>query len=130
MPQILEFQVIPGEQGRGVRLVVNENVYTRPALRRGFLPRAPGRIPNWACSTQRFIPIVVGPRSFVLADHLAYLPLFLSRLLQEEDLEQWSPTWIPVNRWPLGIRIEMTPLDTDAGTPETDDRDRAGARRP
>ena len=30
LPQILEFQVIPGEQGNGFRLVVNENVYTGP----------------------------------------------------------------------------------------------------
>ena len=31
MPQILEFQVIPGADGRGVRLVVNEHPYTGPA---------------------------------------------------------------------------------------------------
>src|SRR5205814_2063081 len=29
-PRILEFQVIPGENGKGVRLIVNENLYTGP----------------------------------------------------------------------------------------------------
>jgi prepilin-type N-terminal cleavage/methylation domain-containing protein len=113
LPQILEFQVIPGEE-RGVRLVVNENLYSGPRSAGAFC-LGPGRDPELGVETQRFIPIVVGPRSFVLADHLASCHFSYLGPVQDKDLEQWSPSWIPINRWPLGIRIEMAPLDTDAG---------------
>lgn len=113
LPQILEFQVIPGEE-RGVRLVVNENLYTGP-LSAGAFCLGPGQDPELGVQTQRFIPIVVGPRSFVLADHLAYCRFSYLGVLTNQTLEQWSPAWIPINRWPLGIRIEMASLDTDAG---------------
>lgn len=112
LPQILEFQVIPGEE-RGVRLVVNENLYSGP-LSAGAFSLGPGQDPELGVETQRFIPIVVGPRSFVLADHLAYCHFsYLGTLPNKE--EQWSAAWIPINQWPLGIRIEMASLDTDAG---------------
>lgn len=113
LPQILEFQVIPGEE-RGVRLVVNENLYTGP-LSAGAFCLGPGQDPELGVQTQRFIPIVVGSRSFVLADHLAYCRFSYLGVLANQTLEQWSPAWIPINRWPLGIRIEMASLDTDAG---------------
>jgi hypothetical protein len=113
LPQILEFQVIPGEE-RGVRLVVNENLYSGP-LSAGAFCLGPGQDPELGVQTQRFIPIVVGPRSFVLADHLAYCRFSYLGTLPNKDVEQWSPAWIPINRWPLGIRIEMASLDTDAG---------------
>ena len=112
LPQILEFQVIPGEE-RGVRLVVNENLYSGP-LSAGAFCLGPGQDPELGVQTQRFIPIVVGPRSFVLADHLAYCRFSYLGALPNKDVEQWSPAWIPINRWPVGIRIEMTSLDTDA----------------
>ena len=112
LPQILEFQVIPGEE-RGVRLVVNENLYSGP-LSAGAFCLGPGQDPELGVDTQRFIPIVVGPRSFVLADHLAYCRFSYLGPLPDKSLEQWSPAWIPINRWPLGIRIEMASLDTDA----------------
>ncbi len=38
MPQILEFQVIPGADNRGVRLVVNERPYTGAASAGALLP--------------------------------------------------------------------------------------------
>jgi len=113
LPQILEFQIIPGEE-RGVRLVVNENLYSGP-LSAGAFCLGPGQDPELGVQTQRFIPIVVGPRSFVLADHLAYCHFSYLGPLPNKETEQWSPAWIPINRWPLGIRIEMASLDTDAG---------------
>jgi len=114
LPQILEFQIIPGEQGRGVRLVVNENLYSGPRSA-GVFCLGPGRDPEIGVETQRFIPIVVGPRSFVLADQLAYCRFSYLGPVQDEDLERWLPAWTPMNRWPLGIRIEMAALDTGAG---------------
>ena len=74
-PQILELFVIPGEDGNGVRLVVNEIPYAgpsggrsavpgdgaRPADRRHrahFAPPIPGRIPS--CSPTSW-PTAVSP---------------------------------------------------------------------
>src|SRR4051794_12607344 len=43
-PRILEFQVIPGENGQGVRLIVNEHLYTGP-LSTGILCAGTGPDP-------------------------------------------------------------------------------------
>jgi general secretion pathway protein J len=114
LPQILEFQVIPGENGRGVRLVVNENIYTGPRSA-GVFCLGPGADPELGGAAQRFVPIVVGPRSFVLADKLAECHFSYLGSRSDQDLEQWLPAWTPINRWPLGIRIQIAPLDIDAG---------------
>lgn len=100
-PRILEFQVIPGDQGPGVRLVVNEHLYSgSPSTGRfcaGFL---------------RFYPVQIGADSFVLADKLAHCRFFYR---QEMDLPQ-RPLWHP--RWtkeftPSAVRIDMAPLEAD-----------------
>jgi general secretion pathway protein J len=114
LPQILELQVIPGEQGRGVRLVVNENLYSGPRSAGAFC-LGPGRDPELGVQTQRFLPITVGPTSFVLADHLAYCNFSYLGALQDKALEQWSPAWVPMDRWPLGIRLQMAPLENEGG---------------
>jgi prepilin-type N-terminal cleavage/methylation domain-containing protein len=112
LPQVLEFQVIPGEEGQGVRLVVNENPYTGPRSA-GVFSLGTGPDPELGVVTQRFLPVVVGPRSFVLADRLAYCRFSYLGLLPGRPVERWQPGWIPVNQWPLGIRIEMASLDKD-----------------
>ena len=111
IPQILEFQVIPGDQGRGVRLVVNENPYTGPRSAGAFC-LGPGPDPELGVSAQRFPPISVGPASFVLADRLAYCRFSFLGISADKNFEQWLPNWI-LARWPSGIRIEMASLDTD-----------------
>src|SRR6185369_11613449 len=70
-PQILELFVIPGEEGRGVRLVVNEMPYTGP-LTAGEICPGMMQDPETGAPVPRFAPVVAGPRSFVLADKLAY----------------------------------------------------------
>jgi len=115
MPQILEFQVIPGEEGRGVRLVVNENIYTGPRSA-GRFSRGPGTDPQLGVLTQLFLPISVGPQSFVLADRLAYCRFSYLGMLPGMLVEQWKPAWVPVDHWPMAIRIEMASLDSDPGT--------------
>jgi prepilin-type N-terminal cleavage/methylation domain-containing protein len=113
LPQVLEFQVIPGEEGRGVRLVVNETPYTGPRAAGAFC-LGPGPDPELGVTAQRFRPISTGPNSFVLADRLAYCRFaFLGKPPLSAALEQWMSNWI-FPGWPQGIRIELAPLDADA----------------
>ena len=79
-PQILEFQVIAGALGEGVRLVVNEHLYTGPPAAGVFCL---GLRPDdqLGVSVPVFRPIAVGPGSFVLADRLAFCRFsYLERL--------------------------------------------------
>ena len=111
IPQTLEFQVIPGEAGRGVRLVVNETAYTGPRSP-GVFCLGLGPDAELGVSVQRFLPISIGSNSFVLADRLAYCRFSFLGSAPEKNLEQWLPNWI-YPKWPAGIRIEMASLDTD-----------------
>jgi len=104
-PMILEFQVIPGENGAGVRLVVNEHWYTGPRSTGLFCV---GGGPEGA----RFTPIQIGGGSFVIADKLAYCR-FSFREPPRPPLEpRWVTHWIlPV--LPAAIRIDLAPLSPD-----------------
>ena len=103
LPRILEFQVVPGEGGKGVRLIVNENLYTGPASA-GFF--CLGRIGD----SFQFRPIETGPRSFVLADRLAVCRF--SYQAKPPVPVEWTSVWI-LPTWPAAIRIEMAPLDDE-----------------
>jgi prepilin-type N-terminal cleavage/methylation domain-containing protein len=101
-PQILALMVIPGEDGVGVRLVVNETPYTGAA--------AAGR---FCTAAGQFVPAEAGPGSFVLADKLAYCRFsYLSAATPGSPQPGWKAAW-NTQAWPLGIRIEMAPLATD-----------------
>jgi general secretion pathway protein J len=111
-PQILELTVIPGDQGRGVRLIVNEIPYSPDTS--GML--CTGRVtdPETHVSLPRFRPIEAGPNSFVLADKLEFCRfVFLQPALPPALRETWRPKWV-LPRWPLAVRIEMAPLAVDA----------------
>ena len=102
LPQILEIFVIPGANGRGVRLVVNEIPYAGPA--------AAGRL---CLGINRYLPASPSPKSFVLADQLAFCRF--SYLDQEPDGSKpafWTPLFAGKN-WPKAIRVEMAPLEPD-----------------
>src|SRR6185312_11992589 len=60
-PQIVALQVIPGADGRGVRLIVNETPYTGPEQAGQMITSID---PD---STVNFAPVVAGSQSFVLA---------------------------------------------------------------
>ena len=112
LPRILELQVIPGEDGIGVRLVVNELPYTTnrlPGLCLGVIndPQTGDPIPQFA-------PVAIGPGSFVLADKLAFCHFEYHR---EVDPTQPKPDWIPIwsgEMLPDAVRIDMAPLNAKA----------------
>jgi prepilin-type N-terminal cleavage/methylation domain-containing protein len=111
MPQILEFQVIPGDNMRGVRLIVNEHLYTGSlGAGRFCLGMAPD--PATGMSLPRFLPVQTGPRSFVLADKLAFCRFLFREVLPEPPYQKWVTRWVQ-QYWPSAIRIEMTPLEAD-----------------
>ena len=105
LPRILELQVIPGEGGRGVRLVVNELLYSGP-ISAGFFCLGPGS------DGFHFRAIEIGPRSFVLADRLAMCRFSYQDKLPGPADPKWTVLWTQP-RWPAAIRVEMAPLDDD-----------------
>ncbi len=113
-PQVVELFVAPRPEG-GVRLLVNEIPYTGPAGA-GFLCRPPAPDPATGGFMPVFPPPLPGPRSFVLADRLAYCRF----LYLEDDMvyrQEWAPAWKRMDLWPAAIRIEMASLDPSPGSP-------------
>lgn len=109
--RLLEFQVIPREDGRGVRLVVNDHVYTGP--------RSAGQVclgyqpdPVTGGRILRFLPIQPGPYSFVLADRLAYCRFYYREAMQPPIHERWVQRWM-TPQWPSGVRVEMALVEPD-----------------
>jgi prepilin-type N-terminal cleavage/methylation domain-containing protein len=112
MPMILEYQVIAGEKGQGVRLVVNERWYTGPRGA-GLLCAGMGADPLTGAPAPLFAPIQIGAGSFVLADKLAYCRLSYRELLPPPDVDRWVLRWVkPV--LPSAVRVEMAPLVPDS----------------
>jgi general secretion pathway protein J len=108
-PRVLEFAVIPGENGEGVRLIVNESLYTGPVGPRvSCLGMAADPMTNM--TVPRFPPIEAGPNSFVLADKLAHCRFTYRRVMPPPVLEVWQPGWGRTKDWPSAIRIDMAPL--------------------
>lgn len=110
-PQTIEFTVVPGKDGRGVMLVVNEHLYTGPRGA-GLFCLGSEFDPELGRPAPRFRPIEVGPRSFVLADKLAFCRFAYRELMPPPVLERWIPRWT-APQWPAGVRIEMAPLEPD-----------------
>ena len=112
--RMLEYQVILGESGRGVRLIVNEGLYTGPRAAGDLCvglapdPVAGGIVP-------RFLPIEAGPASFVVADKLAVCRFSFRDPLPPERPPRWVLRWTKPYL-PDAIRIEMAPLEPDSAS--------------
>ena len=111
LAMILEFQVIPGEDSEGVRLVVNERMYTGPRGAGQFCAGF-GADPATGAQGPLFVPIQIGAGSFVLADKLAFCRFSFRDTAPPPDFFKWIVHWVkPV--LPNAIRIEMAPLKPD-----------------
>ncbi len=108
-PKLLEFQIIPGAEGRGVRLIVNELPYTGPASA-GQSCVALAADPVSGFLLPQFQPVLASPQSFVLADKLAFCRFSYLERAKPPDIDQWHPLWA-LPQWPAGIRVEMAPLE-------------------
>jgi hypothetical protein len=106
-------QVIPGEKNEGVRLVVNETVYTgseqagREIVSIEQNPTTPPTI--------HYRGVEAGSQSFVLADRLAYCRFSYLELRYEAPFRVWRTDFPLVNAFPMAVRIEMAPLDQKPG---------------
>jgi hypothetical protein len=110
-PQIAELFIIPAQDGRGVRLVLNERPYRNrydAGLLCQVLPGDPVNGPQVA-----FPPPQPTPRTFVLADNLERVSFAYQELLRGDPFERWSDSWARPNKFPSGVRIEMVPLRSD-----------------
>jgi prepilin-type N-terminal cleavage/methylation domain-containing protein len=112
IPRILEFQIIPGGDAGGVRLIVNEWPYTGPASA-GIMVTGRSTIDGLGLMTT-FRPIEAGPNSFILADKLASCRFLYQEIRPQPEYQRWDETWI-LPTWPRAIRIEMLPLTAEPG---------------
>jgi prepilin-type N-terminal cleavage/methylation domain-containing protein len=110
-PRVLELQVMPRDPEPGVRLVVNESLYTGPM---STAAQCMGMQPDPASGLLLpvFRPIEIGPRSFVLADKLAYCRFSYREPPQPPDPPRWVAAW-KLPQWPTGVHIDMAPLEPD-----------------
>ncbi|MBM3725807.1 MAG: prepilin-type N-terminal cleavage/methylation domain-containing protein [Acidobacteria bacterium] len=111
-PRVAEFLVIPGAGNQGVRLIVNEHLYTGP-VGTGFYCFGLQPDPVSRLMVPRFRPIEAGPRSFILADKLRSCRFWYQRPALPPAPEQWVDRWL-WQEWPTAIRIELTLLEADA----------------
>ncbi|MDQ6677091.1 MAG: prepilin-type N-terminal cleavage/methylation domain-containing protein [Acidobacteriota bacterium] len=111
--QILAFQVLPGDAGVGVRLIVNETPYSGSRSAGAFVAGR-GFDPNINHVLTRFLPIEPASNSFVLADKLASCNFAYQEIRPRPEMQRWVPVW-SLDQWPDAIRIDMTPLE-EAGS--------------
>lgn len=111
LPRILEFQVIPGENGNGVRLIVNETLYTGPL---STAPFCAGLGPDPVTGTVQPLwrPVIAGARSFVLADKLARCQFMYKEETDPNRPDLWVPKW-GRDFVPAAVRIDWAPLEPD-----------------
>jgi prepilin-type N-terminal cleavage/methylation domain-containing protein len=110
---IAALQVIPGENNRGVRLIVNETPYTGPDQAGTQIAGIDAATPARPMIVH-YTPIIAGAQSFVLADRLAYCRFSWLAPADQPPFRQWRPDLPLPGILPYAVRIEMAPLDTNA----------------
>jgi len=115
LPRIIEMQVIPGDRGEGVRLIVNEHLYSGP-LSTGQFCLGPVPDPMTGGLRLGYAPVETTRRSFVLADRLAKCHFLYRQALPQPPFEVWHDVWRPMpSPLPSAIRVEMQPLAGESG---------------
>jgi type II secretory pathway pseudopilin PulG len=109
-PQIATLQVIAGEKNEGVRLILDETPYTGPD-QAGRTIAGVEQVIAAPYPIIHFADVPPGPRSFVLADRLAYCRFAYLEERPAPPLRVWRPDWIDWAKLPLAIRVEMAPLE-------------------
>jgi prepilin-type N-terminal cleavage/methylation domain-containing protein len=108
-PRILEYLVIPGQRGEGVRLVVNEHLYAGPHSL-AFFCSGVAADPITGRNALQMRPVETGPRSFVLADRLAVCRLSYHVIEPKTREALWMPVYAGEEP-PAAVRMEMAPLE-------------------
>lgn len=108
-PRIAALQVIPGDRNEGVRLIINETLYTGPE-QAGQQIVGIEQDPSGPLIVH-YAPVLAVPQSFVLADRLAFCRFSWLEPRREPPFQIWRPDWIQPQLLPLAVRIEMAPLD-------------------
>lgn len=106
VPRLVELTVVPREQGGGVRLVMNERPYPGPILA-GTLIGGSFPNPSGPGNVLQFVPVSIGPGSFVLADRLDRCSFFYQEAISF-DTVRWTPRWTQ-GYLPRAIRVDMSP---------------------
>lgn len=109
-PQIVVMQVIPGEKGEGVRLILNETPYTGPDGAGQMVAGVEQEV-GAPYPAIHFTDVAENPQSFVLADGLAYCRFSYLEARPEPPLRVWRADWVDWSRIPIAIRVEMAPLE-------------------
>lgn len=111
LPHILEFQVIPGENGRGVTLIVNEVLYTGPqSTGATCLGAAPDPVLGRPLTI--FKPVEARATSFVLADKLAHCRFAFKQEQTPPAPDLWHPRWT-LDTTPAAVLVDLAPLEPD-----------------
>lgn len=111
-PQILQLFVAPGDEGTGVRLLVNEMPYTGP-FGAGQYCVGTTAVQGAISRLALFRAAGAGPKTFVLADKLAFCRFsYYAPGNQFGDPPSWQTAWASKG-WPLAVRIDMAPLTPD-----------------
>lgn len=108
-PQIAEFTVIPGKDGQGVRLIVNESPYTGPFSVNGHCTGAT-LDPVIGRPVPIFRPVEPRASSFILADGLREVRFRYLEVLPPPIGPRWVSRWAEL-KLPAAIGIELVPLD-------------------
>ena len=111
--QLITLHVIARENNPGVRLVMEEILYTGPE-QLGQLVTGMDRDPKTAALRLSFIEPAAGAGSFVLADQLAECHFSYLERLPAPPFQIWHLNWLDVYSLLRAVRIDMTPLAADS----------------
>lgn len=109
IPQLVTMRVIPGEQGQGVRLVMEEAPYLGPEQTGSLVI---GREVDEATGIFKlhFADGAITPRAFILADQLSECHFSYLEKFYVPPYQLWRSDWVNGNAVPRAVRIDMLPL--------------------